>query len=356
MITISDWTVNVPFEDRKVGYSGENRVSCIEIALLDGDYSSFSTYTLEIAASMAYSNILELTKSDGSLKVEILESFGLPEGTIRCQVVGVNGEGAKKKSNTFTLKVIHSINAASQYPPVLPSEFHQMEERIYELNQHPPIPGESGFWMLWNTESDQYEQSELPLPEGGGAGSDGGYYTPSVEQTDETTMRVSFTPSKDDMDSVAPVDVTLPRGEKGDTGDTGPQGPKGDTGDTGPQGPAGKDGAQGPAGEQGPQGPAGADGAQGPPGEQGLKGDTGAQGPAGPKGDTGEPGAQGPAGEQGPAGPKGDTGEQGPAGPAGADGKTPVRGVDYYTEADKQEMVQAVIAALPVYNGEVQDG
>ena len=33
--------------------------------------------------------------------------------------------------------------------------------------------------------------------------------------------------------------------------------------------------------------------------------------------------------------------------PAGADGKTPVKGVDYYTEADKEEMVQAVIAALP---------
>lgn len=33
--------------------------------------------------------------------------------------------------------------------------------------------------------------------------------------------------------------------------------------------------------------------------------------------------------------------------PAGADGKTPVKGVDYYTEADKEEMVQAVLAALP---------
>lgn len=120
--------------------------------------------------------------------------------------------------------------------------------------------------MIWNPDTDQYEQSELPLPEGGGSGSTGGYYTPSVEQTDETTMRVSFAPSKDDMDSVATVDVTLPRGEKGDTG------------------------------------------------------------------------------------------EQGHAGPAGADGKTPVKGVDYYTEADKEEMVQAVIAALPVYNGEVQDG
>ena len=35
------------------------------------------------------------------------------------------------------------------------------------------------------------------------------------------------------------------------------------------------------------------------------------------------------------------------------DGYTPVKGVDYYTEADKTEMVNAVIAALPVYDGEV---
>lgn len=48
-----------------------------------------------------------------------------------------------------------------------------------------------------------------------------------------------------------------------------------------------------------------------------------------------------PAGAQGP---KGDTGAQGPAGAAG---KNPVKGVDYYTETDKEEMVQAVIAALP---------
>lgn len=37
----------------------------------------------------------------------------------------------------------------------------------------------------------------------------------------------------------------------------------------------------------------------------------------------------------------------------GKDGKTPVKGVDYYTDADKSDMVQAVIDALPVYNGEV---
>ena len=37
----------------------------------------------------------------------------------------------------------------------------------------------------------------------------------------------------------------------------------------------------------------------------------------------------------------------------GKDGKTPIKGMDYFTETDKKEMVSAVISALPVYNGEV---
>ena len=46
-------------------------------------------------------------------------------------------------------------------------------------------------------------------------------------------------------------------------------------------------------------------------------------------------------------GPKGDPGEN------GDDGKTPVKGIDYFTEVDKVEMINAVIAALPIYDGEV---
>lgn len=38
----------------------------------------------------------------------------------------------------------------------------------------------------------------------------------------------------------------------------------------------------------------------------------------------------------------------------GAPGKTPVKGTDYFTSADKTEMVNAVINALPKYNGEVE--
>lgn len=37
----------------------------------------------------------------------------------------------------------------------------------------------------------------------------------------------------------------------------------------------------------------------------------------------------------------------------GAKGDKPVKGVDYFTSDDKQEIVDDVIASLPIYNGEV---
>lgn len=143
-------------------------------------------------------------------------------------------------------------------------------------------------------------------------------------------------------------------GAQGPQGEIGPQGPKGDPGETGPQGPAGTDGEQGPPGEKGEKGDTGPQGPAGEKGDTGPQGLTGEQGPEGPQGLQGPKGDTGPAGEQGPKGDKGDPGPQGEQGSAGQDGKTPVKGVDYYTEQDKQEMVQAVIAALPVYNGEVE--
>ena len=117
---------------------------------------------------------------------------------------------------------------------------------------------------------------------------------------------------------------------KGDKGDTGPQGP---------QGERGKPGEQGPKGEKGDTGAAGANGANGVSATHSWDGTTltitSASGTssANLKGDTGDTGPEGPRGEPGPEGPRG---------PAYT-----------LTEADKAEMVAAVIAALPVYNGEV---
>ena len=95
----------------------------------------------------------------------------------------------------------------------------------------------------------------------------------------------------------------------------------------------------------------GSKGSQGIQGEKGDKGDTGATGPKGDKGDKGDQGIQGIQGEQGVQGvqgvqgiqgEKGDKGDTGSKGADGKDGKTPVKGTDYFTEADKTEMVNDV--------------
>lgn len=159
---------------------------------------------------------------------------------------------------------------------------------------------------------------------------------------------------------------TLTDGEKVDLGDI--RGPAGPEGKPGPAGPAGKDGAAGRDGK---------DGATGPRGQQGPKGDS-YQTVVEDDGDgnitirslTGEEGGgtavngytftpyvsadgviswtnDGGLVNPEPVNIKGPTGPAGAAGPAGADGKTPVKGTDYFTEADKAELVQAVLTALP---------
>lgn len=127
----------------------------------------------------------------------------------------------------------------------------------------------------------------------------------------------------------------------------------------GAKGADGKDGTNGKDGADGKPGAAGADGvtphigdngnwyigstdtgkpSRGAAGAKGSDGANGKDGAQGEKGDTGPAGPQGPAGAPGPQGPKGET---------GTDGKTPVKGTDYWTAADKQEIVNSVIAALP---------
>ena len=48
---------------------------------------------------------------------------------------------------------------------------------------------------------------------------------------------------------------------------------------------------------------------------------------------------------------KGDKGDTGDPGVKGTDGKTPVKGIDYWTVADKQSIVNDVLAALPTWTG-----
>ena len=42
--------------------------------------------------------------------------------------------------------------------------------KVIDLNNHPPIPGENGYWLIWDTDKGAYVESKLPLPAGGSGG------------------------------------------------------------------------------------------------------------------------------------------------------------------------------------------
>lgn len=258
-------------------------------------------------------DIIDLPPMKDGVGVVLTEDQLSVSGYYKLQLVGtLQADGVTTRhTNVLTVYVGPSMSGDANWPTV-PSEFSQIESNIKELNDHPSIPGENGFWLVWDLETHAYAESEFPLPEvsagpPGQDGKDGVTFTPSVSETGV----LSWT-NNGGLENPASMSIRGPagaqgqQGEQGPKGDTGPQGPKGDTGERGPQGYPGVQGERGPKGDAGPQGP---QGETGPQGEQGPKGDTGDTGPQGETGLQGEQGPAGPQGEQGPQGEKGDKGD-----------------------------------------------
>ena len=79
-------------------------------------------------------------------------------GTLRTDGVTV------QHSNVISVFVAESLTDGEW--PASPGEFIRLESNVREMNCHPPIPGENGFWMLWELDSHSYKESAFPLPKG----------------------------------------------------------------------------------------------------------------------------------------------------------------------------------------------
>ena len=47
--------------------------------------------------------------------------------------------------------------------------------KIIDLNNHPPVPGDNGYWLLWDTDSGSHVESDMQLPEASGGGCGGSW-------------------------------------------------------------------------------------------------------------------------------------------------------------------------------------
>ena len=169
-----------------------------------GDLPAGYTWDMLVEARGKY-NVIPLTSTETGASAPLTDdqlAFG--DEYYAFQLRGVQGD------------LIHHTNAVQVYVPetivgpgtwpVLPTEFSQAEANIRELNAHPPVPGENGYWMLWDLDTHSYVQSQLVVP--------GLHIEIGETTTGEPGTPASVTNSGTDT---APVlDFTIPEGEKGD--------------------------------------------------------------------------------------------------------------------------------------------
>lgn len=150
--------------------------------------------------------------------VEVPEWF-TEQDSFNITLLGTNG-GQEVPTNVVYL---HLEKSNTLWKQDVPEPQPSWLAKVIDLNNHPPIPGDNGHWLIWNTDSGTYVESELPLPDmpvGPSGGSvpkpltfdymSEGYPTKSVETTtlmDE--QEVAFELMEEMGAYVAPVTNTF---------------------------------------------------------------------------------------------------------------------------------------------------
>lgn len=162
MLYLKDWRVCTP-PGFSLGFEGDNLAVTLA---LDTDLPEGWDLKLDVEKE-GKKNIIQLERSGQVYSVQLTSSMLASGGLYLLQVRGTLGEQIRH-SNQFYAAVHHSINAVDAFPPSLPSEFEQMEDRLTDINNHPPRPGANGFWQIYDPDTGEYVPSNIPLPDGGG--------------------------------------------------------------------------------------------------------------------------------------------------------------------------------------------
>lgn len=158
MLYMKDWEVCAP-PGFSLGFEGDNGATVLEVST---DLTEEWDLKVDVEKD-GEKNIIQLTRTGMVYSALLTASMLADDGTYAMQVRGTLGDYVRH-SNLFYATVFRSINAVDFFPPPLPSEFEQMEDRLTSINDNPPMPGENGCWMIWNPDKKEYEESDVPLP------------------------------------------------------------------------------------------------------------------------------------------------------------------------------------------------
>lgn len=239
MILYRDWTIT---SDGLLARQYDNLSRRVEVV---GDLPSGWTWDLLVQVGSAM-DIIPLEPMEGGVGHTLTAEQVSIDGYYTVQLRGRSGD-VIKHTNTTQCFVSKSLSGTAQWPTI-PSEFTELEQRIWELNSHPPVPGENGFWLIWNPVEDKYEESAFPLPDDIHINNPYAveYKPQTLTEAEQAQARININAlGKDELP--AAVNVALEQAkESGEfDGEPGPVGPAGRDGQDGRDGAEGKPGADG---------------------------------------------------------------------------------------------------------------
>lgn len=164
MILFDNWRIK--YVGELLAHQYDNLSRTLLVKGVPGGYD----WTMMVQVKENFDVIALAPMPDGVGVVLTAEQLSLA-GYYSMQLVGtLKDDGVTKRhTNILQVYVDNSLSGDANWPTV-PSEFSQVEANILELSKHPPIPGESGFWKIWDLDSHRYVESEFPLPEVSGTG------------------------------------------------------------------------------------------------------------------------------------------------------------------------------------------
>ena len=212
-LNFSSWIL-CPSGPTSIGYQYDNLTDVLQVT---GTVPAGWSWDLMVQCGTNLNIIPMEQAEDGSLSVTLTAEMIPLTGYYTMQLRATKGE-LVKYTNQFQAYVGASLSGDAQWPTV-PTEFTQVEQNILDLNQHPPYPGDEGYWMTWDLESGAYVQSQLPLPPvaegppGKAATIQVGTTTTGEPGTEATVQNVG-------NENAAILNFTIPAGAAGPTGAT----------------------------------------------------------------------------------------------------------------------------------------
>lgn len=161
MIQFNDWTLTAPAQVIARQYDDLSRT-----LLVSGDLPEGYSWELLVRQDDAM-DVLPLTAMEGGVGVVLTAKHLGRAGYYQFQLRGKLGETVRH-TNVILSYIPPSLSGDENWPE-LPALFTDLEQRLTEMTEHPPIPGADGCWMLWDTALDAYQASDIPLPSLAGA-------------------------------------------------------------------------------------------------------------------------------------------------------------------------------------------